>query len=737
MSFTSLRPPDISIITRLRLLSAASNLRGVRPSWGTLSWGVAVRLAVWAGIALLHLVSVATLFLPLALAGDWEVVWRSLPLDDAWIHLVYARSFSHHFVFYFNPGVQEAGATSLLWPMLVGLFHWMLNPVFDYWRLPEAEALVATARGLGLGLGIATSLVALKLVARITGRRSLGIVAAAVIALDPTYTFAKISGVEPALFGCLALAAATAFYCNRITLTGGLLGLAVAARPEGLLLVFLALGALMLRVLWDREDLRLAPGEDIPLALRLAGLPLLVAVGIAAHNAAINGDVYPNSYLVRHVAMGLFDGANLANVLRGYLWHTPYFGGAGLVVMLVLLVLSGAFALRQAAFRAIPLILFPFALYYGMSVMVPLESQPWGIATRRYLDPSLPFIAVALVVGLHSAWGILRRLHRVYTRASPGRRVALGRRPLGLAAALAFLGLAAAPVVTIPSAWVSLTQEFSWSTGNMHYVNVAMAHWIDANLPPGAVIGAIDPGALRYFANRRVVDLTGINTYAAIDKPIFEAARQGGVDYIVARRNIYLDSWPLGREVFSLENPDHTERGTPGMVVYEAMWDREVVLADNSIPHTANIAGLLLLDSVDVGQPISEERHLYRTTPAAEGVERTSRLKTRSGEAIDLRDEGRSTSGSEELVMRSQPGRPIVLVKRYDAGLAGAMNVYAEGVLVGEWRLPPQQYVLGEDTFRIPPDYVTGRATTLRLEHLPQAGGSLTSFQYWVYTTTD
>ncbi|HLF04315.1 MAG TPA: hypothetical protein VI855_03775, partial [Dehalococcoidia bacterium] len=421
MSYTRLRRPDISIVTRLRLLASSREVREVHHGVKAVLWSAVTGLVVVGSVALLHLVTAAAFFLPLVRAGEWALVWRGVPLDDAWIHLVYSRSFSQHFIFYFNPGVQEAGTTSLLWPMLVGLLHWILSPVFDIWSLTEAEALVSTARVLGLLLATATSLVALKLVTRITGSRPLGFVAAAVIALDPTYSFAKVSAVEPALFGCLALAAVTAFYCNRLTLTGGLLGLTVAARPEGLLLVVLALGALMLRVWWDREDLRLAPGQDIPQALRVAGLPLLVALGIAAHNAAINGDVYPNSYLVRHVPMGLFDAGNLFNVLRGYLWHTPYFSGAALLVMPLLLILSGVSALRHATFRALPLVLFPLALYYALSVMVPLESRPWGIATRRYLDPTLPFVSVALVVGLHSAWVLLHRLRRAYTRPAPGR----------------------------------------------------------------------------------------------------------------------------------------------------------------------------------------------------------------------------------------------------------------------------------------------------------------------------
>ena len=47
-----------------------------------------------------------------------------LPLDDAWIHLVYARSLAALHGFAFNPGQLETGSTSPLWTLLLVPASW-------------------------------------------------------------------------------------------------------------------------------------------------------------------------------------------------------------------------------------------------------------------------------------------------------------------------------------------------------------------------------------------------------------------------------------------------------------------------------------------------------------------------------------------------------------------------------------------------------------------------------------
>ncbi|HWL89243.1 MAG TPA: hypothetical protein VNO21_25745, partial [Polyangiaceae bacterium] len=49
-----------------------------------------------------------SLYLSSTVSGSHSAL-HGVPLDDTWIHLVYARSFAEHGRFYYNPGVQEAG----------------------------------------------------------------------------------------------------------------------------------------------------------------------------------------------------------------------------------------------------------------------------------------------------------------------------------------------------------------------------------------------------------------------------------------------------------------------------------------------------------------------------------------------------------------------------------------------------------------------------------------------------
>ena len=578
MPYLRAQDPDISIVTRFRL--------GVWPSLMPLPKVGLSDLLIYSGIAILHLFT-GILFLVNTASGQAAGL-DTLPLDDAWTHLVYARSFVEHFAFYYNPGVVEAGATSPLWVILVGLSYKILGFT--------GITLAATAKILRILLATGASVVALNLVARITGSKALGAIAAAIIALEPGYSFTKVAGVEASLFGFTSLASAASFYYNRLILTGGLLALAVASRPEGALLALLTLAALMLKLLWERGDLRLVSRADVVSVLKVAVLPMLVALAIASFNFMTNGTPYPNSYLVKHVPLGLFNYANLWNLVLGYLLNTSFFSGFGALATIPLLIMAGMAYVRQGRFRAVPLLLFPFTLCYVLSVTVPLDSSPWSILSRRYLDPILPFIAVGLVVGAQHARRLFEGLSvALRQRAShqpsnspeeglfgPGAGPASAKwASLGLT--LAFLALLIMPYAQFPSRWISLISEYSWNSRNVDQLNGAAARWIDQSLPPDAVIGTVESGAIRFFGGRQVVDLSGVNTHTAIGKPISQVAEEHHIGYLVALRNIYFDSWPSGEEVISFHVAGDDGLGQRELVVYRANWDLEIKFANKPV----------------------------------------------------------------------------------------------------------------------------------------------------------
>ena len=58
-----------------------------------------------------------------------DAALSGLPLDDAWIHLVYGRSVASHGIPAYNGTIPEAGFTSPLWMLNSAAVHWLVRVV--------------------------------------------------------------------------------------------------------------------------------------------------------------------------------------------------------------------------------------------------------------------------------------------------------------------------------------------------------------------------------------------------------------------------------------------------------------------------------------------------------------------------------------------------------------------------------------------------------------------------------
>ncbi|MCH8108572.1 MAG: hypothetical protein IIB15_00445, partial [Chloroflexi bacterium] len=161
--------------------------------------------------------------------------WGLLPIDDTWVTLVYARSFADSLTFTYNPGIAEAGMTSPLWVVILGILFRPLSAM--------GVSLPGLSQVLGILLGAGASAFAYLIVKHITGMRFAGVLVGLVIAIDPTFSFAKTSGSEIALFSMLSLGAVWMLLRERYIKASVLLGLAALARPEVLLLVVVVIVA--------------------------------------------------------------------------------------------------------------------------------------------------------------------------------------------------------------------------------------------------------------------------------------------------------------------------------------------------------------------------------------------------------------------------------------------------------------------------------------------------------------
>ncbi len=677
----------------------------------------AARGLLWPYAAFLAAHAIAALAFALDASAGVPAGWGILPADDTWVTLAYARNFAQTLSFSYNPGTPEAGMTSPLWVVLLGVVSRPLS-------LAGVE-LPALAQGLGVALGAGVSALAFLLVRDLTGSRAAGAFAGFVIALDPTFAFARVSGGEVALFSALALGASWALLGERQTAASVLLGLAVLARPEGIILVALVVLGELARRLWERETHRVLTFEDVHEVLLLA-LPALMAATVwATYNLAVTGRPLPNAFYVRHQDLGLFNWQGLSAIWMGYMRHTGYLAGIQPLATVGVAALGAYHAFRRANFHALALVLFPLALVYALSVLVPLPDDRWGFTTRRYLDPVLPFLAVFIAAGAAVAW----RAMMAYV-ASQGALDPASRRSLQVTMLAAGVVLAGVPVVALPLQWPSLSAEFSWDALRVRELSVPVARWVDINAPADATIAVADPGALRYFTRRPLVDLTGLNYHQGIGQDTFALLERLRPDYVIAFDDLYMRSWVYGSEVFSAQTEAPGDPRGPKLAVFKTDW--EVTEAPRDRVHGPSLAGLRLVDSLDVGDAQAELDHGWEMSPLVHTVERAFRV----GPDTALRDDARITTGYEQFRVRAVPGKPLVIVKRYDAGVRGSMRVFVDERSVAVWHLPAQPYFFGEDQFTIPAAFITADAVVLRFDHIPDRNPrrrtSMNSFYYWV-----
>lgn len=419
----------------------------------------------------------------------------SLPLDDAWIHLTYARNLAEHGTYSYSHGTPATqGSTSPLFTLALALLFFVSR---DHEKV------------LGIGLSLVAQagfLAALAWWAR-ARLRSLAWAAAVVawVATDANTAILSVSGMETSLFLLLVALAFAARASGRGRLEGTAAGLAVWARPEGLVLgAVLALDRLL-----DREK------PDRITLLSWAG-----PVGAwAIFNLAIGGSLLPNSFAAK---TAFYAAASRAEFVQHDLRAT-FWGGGWLLATLLALAAAAVEAVRIGRGRASVV-----RAEVGWAAALPLAYLvllPFGHRFERYLVPALPAIAVAACATAQSA------LATVSTRAKVVRAIAI-------VAALVATGFHLAAAAKAPEVYARFCRyhlERHERTGR----------WLAEHTPESAVVATHDIGAIGFYSKRRIVDTVGLvlpEAAAHLDDPgylsyLADLFRREGVTHVAALRN--------------------------------------------------------------------------------------------------------------------------------------------------------------------------------------------------------
>jgi hypothetical protein len=399
------------------------------------------------------------------------------PLDDAWIHMVYARSLAGLHGFAYNPGQLETGSTSPLWAVMLVPASWAARLL--------GISIVLPAKIVGVLLAVGASLAAARLAFRLGFSWVVAIAVGLAIAADPALAFAKLSGMEVMLAGALALWTVSELVGERYR--WAVLGAALAplARPE---LALLTLSVLAVAE-WRMHQRRASVGERI-----LILVPTILFVGgWILYCLLVSGYPLPNTFYAKFSSHHEFFTHNLAIIFAQVIPSSAWFArGTGFVLWVlgaVLLFRRGVIAGLTAAFPV---------LYLLAVAASQLIREPWPFYWQRYLLPAQPFLLVTLVIGAAHAIGW----------AWHGRRHAWAP-TYAVGVALLVLGT----LTSLPSTLRASADLFAWNCQNIEELNVDMAKWLRNHTDPGETIAVTDAGAARYFGERRVLDVLGLNNH--------------------------------------------------------------------------------------------------------------------------------------------------------------------------------------------------------------------------------
>ncbi len=409
----------------------------------------------------------------------------AVPLDDAYIHFQYARSFWEGRGFAFTEGsIPAPGATSLLWPAALALFYGLglraENVIWAAWLLGFVS--------LGF-LGHETRRICDRLLSRDGGLAAEGMV----YAFGGFLWFAA-SGMEvvPLAFVLARSVRRAAEWLEAGETRGSPRELIVLAfvgpllRPEGALATLFVAVTLAFTLAGKRRAFA-------ALALSGAFVPMLVnwlGTGRAGTTTATVKWLPLNPY---HQGPALWAAVSynvellFGTLLDGRVWSAVFLP-QGSALLLWLAPPALVFFAFKRGVRGRALLVLAFAC--GMLLPATYDSFLWN--RLRYLWPFMPawFVGVAALAELvgRALGSFDAKLVRVRLLVSG---VAIG----GLLDHLPF---------TI--------SDLSTSAHAISAQQVALGRWAAGALPEKAVLGVNDTGAIAYYSGRRVFDVVGLTT---------------------------------------------------------------------------------------------------------------------------------------------------------------------------------------------------------------------------------
>lgn len=664
----------------------------------------------------------APYLLPLAVSAAigafaLRAIWKSAggpaaPLDDAFIHLTFARRLAEGRFFAYVPGEgYSSGATSFLWPVLLAPFYklglkgssllwasWLFGWISHAGTALEGHRITKRLAGTAAGAGVA-----------------------AVILFFPAFTWFTWSGMETMAlaWGLLWTARVAAAYCEpergqpqpsiRLLVTLGILTPLV--RPEGALASLIAAMALALRTPGPRSRRLVA---IVPFAGPLL-VPMMnrIFTGHAASATAQVKWALGNPYYDAPAFFGLF-GHNLkllfTDVMDGGGWSWIFVPERSLVALgLGAIAMVIATIRRKVPFHA----LFVIMVALGAMGTATYLSFLWN--RLRYIWPFAGAWFVLLGCLAREAGDLVRIKWRRLTFVTP-----------------LLMGLMAGSVaMRLPN----VIKDLATSARAIERQQVLLGRWARTKLPADARIAVNDTGAIAYLSERPTFDVVGLTTegearyWAAGAGSRFEHYEKlppGRLPtHVIAYPAWFAQHHALGKKLNEATVKDQSILGGVTMVAHEAKWD---ALGTGALP-VSPPAGRALVDELDVSDLESEAAHRYELGRASDPENQARQAMSLGKRVTDGGRMNRSrdrfklkmpANKAKDLVLRVLADKPVELVVKAGGREVGSAQIAADGNFA-------------EPTIPLPPE-LGGELEVIVAPRAQRDDKSrYGAFHYWVY----
>ncbi|UCC81013.1 MAG: glycosyltransferase family 39 protein [Candidatus Zixiibacteriota bacterium] len=347
-----------------------------------------------------HLLIIISIYLPICLIYYFrttQITYPGFPLDDSWIHQVFARNIATGHGFSFNPDQPVAGATAPLWTLVLAL-AWMIGG-------PIAGGIIA-----GILFQLLAYVAIYKIAHIITENRKLALLTAVLSVLFWQTIWGAMSGMEPGFYSALSLWGLYFYFkADRLShkysyLSYLLFTLAFLARPECAL--FIVASATRDFYEWMKSGKR----EFVPWIYKLA-IVIALTVPYFVFNLHTAGSLLPLTFAAKvkgkDIVSSLIDGNfkriayavaiyplfYLQHLFRHALSINPIIVLASLGGIFKLLLTGGPLGSKKIMFGLLFLIYVPL-----MGTFSPTFSA--SMQHFRYITNLLPIMAFAGVIGL-------------------------------------------------------------------------------------------------------------------------------------------------------------------------------------------------------------------------------------------------------------------------------------------------------------------------------------------------